>query len=289
VTTPHLLIFGLGYTGLRLARECLAAGWRVHGTVRGADKADRLTAEGIAACPFVPGETSLPEADLADVTHVLDTTVPDVDGAAPLPEMRRLWTAGLRPAWAGMLSSTAVYGDCAGRWVDEAAVPDPGSKQGRARLLAETQWLTWGRDTETATHVFRLPGLYGPGRCALDQVRAGTARRIHREGHRTSRVHVDDVVAALRLSMDAPAPGRIYNVADDEPAPNAAVVDLACTLLDMAPPPLERYEDLAPTDPRLRFLKESRLVSNARLKRELGWSPRYPSYREGLRAAFAEG
>ncbi|WP_337997987.1 SDR family oxidoreductase [Oleispirillum naphthae] len=288
MTTPHLLIFGLGYTGLRLARECLAAGWRVSGTVRGPEKAARLAADRIAAYPFTPGET-LPEAELAAVTHVLDTTVPDAAGAAPLPEILRLSAAGVRPVWAGMLSSTAVYGDCAGRWVDETARPNPGSAQGRARLLAETQWLTWGAETATATHIFRLPGLYGPGRSALDAARDGTARRIHRAGHRTSRVHVDDVVAALRLSMAAPSPGRIYNVADDEPAPNAAVVDFACALLGVEPPPLERYEDLAPTDPRLRFLKESRLVSSARLKAELGWTPRYPSYREGLQAAFAEG
>ncbi|MGE4527296.1 MAG: SDR family oxidoreductase [Rhodospirillaceae bacterium] len=288
MTTPHLLIFGLGYTGLRLARECLAAGWRVSGTVRDAEKAARLAVEGIAAHAFTPGRT-LPEADLATVTHVLDTTVPDASGAAPIAEIRRLAAAGVRPAWAGMLSSTAVYGDCAGQWVDETARPNPGSAQGRARLLAETQWLTWGAEIKTATHIFRLPGLYGPGRSALDAAREGTARRIHRTGHRTSRVHVDDVVAALRLSMAAPNPGRIYNVADDEPAPNAEVVEFACTLLGVEPPPLERYEDLTPTDPRLRFLRESRLVSNARLKAELAWTPCYPSYREGLKAAFTEG
>ncbi len=286
MTTPHLLIFGLGYSGLRLARECLAAGWRVSGTVRSADKALALRERGVDAHEFVAGGM-LPEADLASVSHLLDTTVPDKDGSAAPPEARRLFETGMRPAWAGMLSSTAVYGDCQGRWVDETAAPNPGSAQGRARLAAEAQWLAWGAETGVPTHVFRLPGLYGPGRCALDAVRDGTARRIRREGHRTSRVHVDDVNAALRLSMAAPRAGRVYNVADDEPAPNDEVVDFACQLLGAAPPPLERYEDLAPTDPRLRFLRESRLVANGRLKKDLGWTPRFPSYREGLEAAFA--
>ncbi len=287
MATPHLLIFGLGYSGLRLARECLADGWRVSGTVRGSDKAAQLQAAGISAHGFGAGGT-LPDDKLADVTHILDTTVPEATGFAVLPEARRLFAAGMRPSWAGMLSSTAVYGDCAGRWVDEAAVPKLGSAQGRARLTSEAQWLAWGTKTGVATHVFRLPGLYGPGRSALDQARDGSSRRIHREGHRTSRVHVDDVIAALRLSMAAPVAGRIYNVADDSPAPNAEVVDFACALLGIAPPPLERHEDLAPTDPRLRFLKESRLVANARLKAELGWVPRFPGYREGLKAALAE-
>lgn len=286
MTTPHLLIFGLGYSGLRLARECLADGCRVSGTVRSADKALALRERGIDAHEFAGGE-SLPEADLASVTHVLDTTVPDADGSAALPELRRLFVAGVRPLWAGMLSTTAVYGDCEGRWVDEIATPNPGSAQGRARLISETRWLAWGAETGVAVHVFRLPGLYGPGRSALDAVRDGTARRIHREGHRTSRVHVDDVNAALRLSMAAPRAGRVYNLADDEPAPNAEVVDFACRLLGVAPPPLERYEDLAPTDPRLRFLRESRLVANARAKADLGWTLRFPSYREGLTAALA--
>ncbi|MBN2752465.1 MAG: SDR family oxidoreductase [Rhodospirillaceae bacterium] len=282
-----MLIFGLGYSGLRLARECLSAGWRISGTAREADKVAALKAQGIAAYRFVEGE-ALPAEDLAGVTHVLDTTVPTSEGAVPLPEARRLFDAGVRPGWAGMLSSTAVYGDALGEWVDENTPPHPGSQQGRARLLAESQWLAWGEETGVAVQVFRLPGLYGPGRSALDQVREGTARRIHREGHRTSRVHVDDVNAALRLSMASPRAGRVYNVADDEPASNAVVVDFACALLGADPPPLEHYEDLAPSDPRLRFLRESRLVSNGRLASELGWVPHYPTYREGLRAAFAE-
>jgi nucleoside-diphosphate-sugar epimerase len=287
VTTPHLLIFGLGYSGLRLARECLAAGWRVSGTVRSADKALALCEHGIDAHEFVVGGL-LPEADLASVSHVLDTTVPDAEGSAVLPETRRLFETGMRPVWAGVLSSTAVYGDCQGRWVDETAAANPDSAQGRARLTAEAQWLAWGSETGVPTQVFRLPGLYGPGRCALDAVRDGTARRIRREGHRTSRVHVDDVVAALRLSMERPHAGRVYNLADDEPAPNDEVVEFACRLLDVPPPPLERYEDLADDDPRRRFLRESRLVANARAKADLGWVLRYPTYREGLTAALAE-
>lgn len=280
MTTPFLLIFGLGYTGSRLARECLAAGWRVAGTVRDAAKAEALRAEGLDARVF--GADAAP----AGVTHVLDTTVPGPQGSAGIAEVRRL---GLRPSWLGMLSSSAVYGDCGGRWVDETALLAPGSPQARARAAAEAEWRAWGAETATPVQIFRLPGIYGPGRSALDAVRDGTARRIHRDGHRTSRVHVDDIVAALRLALAAPLADAVFNVADDAPAPNPEVVEYACDLLGRPYPPLERYEDLAPDDPRRRFLADRRLVANARLKAALGWSPRYPTYREGLAAILAAG
>ncbi len=278
MTTPFLLIFGLGYTGSRLARECLAAGWRVAGTVRDPAKAETLRTEGLDARVFGAGEAP------AGVTHVLDTTVPGPEGSAVLAEVRRL---GLRPAWLGALSTSAVYGDCEGRWVDETAPLAPSSPQARARVAAEAAWQAWGAETGVPVQIFRLPGIYGPGRSALDTVRDGTARRIHREGHRTSRVHVDDIVAALRLAIAAPPAPGVFNVADDEPAPNPEVIDFACRLLDLPPPPLERYEDLAPGDPRRRFLTDRRLVGNAHLKSTLGWSPRYPTYRDGLAAILA--
>lgn len=279
MTTPFLLIFGLGYTGSRLARECLAAGWRVAGTVRDPAKAEALRAEGLDAHAF---GGPLP----AGVTHVLDTTVPGPEGSAALAEVRRL---GLRPAWLGALSSSAVYGDCEGRWVSETAPLAPSSTQARARVAAEAAWQAWGRDTATPVQIFRLPGIYGPGRSALDSVRDGSARRIHRDGHRTSRVHVDDIVAALRLAIAAPPADAVFNVADDQPAPNPEVVEFACDLLGVPYPPLERYEDLAPGDPRRRFLTDRRLVANGHLKATLAWTPRYPTYREGLTAILANG
>jgi nucleoside-diphosphate-sugar epimerase len=279
------MIFGLGYSGLRLARECLAAGWAVSGTARSQEKVAYLTAQlgdqGVGIHAFTQvGDLSLDA--VRTITHVVDTTVPDENGSSVPPEMHRLAEAGICPQWAGYISTTAVYGDCGGAWVTEDIPANPASKQGYSRLKGETQWLDWGANQGVPTHIFRLPGLYGPGRCALDQVMNGRARRVYREGHRTSRVHVDDVNAALRLSMAAPDAGRVYNVADDSPAPTVDVVTFACELLNRQPPPLERYEDLAPDDPRLRFLRESRLVSNARLKAELKWTPQYPTYREGL-------
>lgn len=279
MTTPFLLIFGLGYTGSRLARECLAAGWRVAGTVRDAAKAETLRAEGLDARVF---GGPLPDG----VTHVLDTTVPGPEGSAALAEVRRL---GLRPAWLGALSSSAVYGDCEGRWVNETAPLAPSSPQARARVAAEAAWQAWGRETATPVQIFRLPGIYGPGRSALDSVRDGSARRIHRDGHRTSRVHVDDIVAALRLALAASPADAVFNVADDRPAPNPEVVEFACDLLGLPYPPLERYEDLAPADPRRRFLTDRRLVANAHLKATLAWTPRYPTYRDGLTAILAGG
>ena len=283
MSKPHLMIFGLGYSGLRLARQCRTAGWRVSGTVRSAEKAAGLAAEGLGAMRFEAG-IFLPEAALAGVTHVLDTTVPGPEGSDALPEVRRLFARGMRPRWAGVLSSTAVYGDAGGAWVDEDTPPRPATSQGQARLAAEAAWTAWGAETGVPVMVFRLPGLYGPGRSAVEQVLSGKARRIHRAGHRTSRVHVDDVVAALRLVLDLRDPrSRIFNLADDEPAPTAETVDFACALIGVPPPPLESWEALPPDDPGRRFFRESRLVSNARAKAELGWRPLYPSYREGLR------
>lgn len=275
---PRVFVYGLGYVGARLARAALDKDWTVLGTTRDSVRAQALAAEGIAAEALPDGE-SVPEEALRGVTHLLATAPPGPSGDPALAALPLDVAADLR--WVGYLSATSVYGDAGGGWVDAASTPAaPDTNRGRARLAAEEAW----RATGLPLHVFRIAGIYGPGRSAVDQIRAGTARRIDKPGHVFSRIHVDDIVAALIASMENPRPSAIYDLADDAPSPAREVVDYACELLDMEPPPLEPFET-APMSPMLReFYSASRRVRNAQLKAELDWRPKYPSYREGLRA-----
>lgn len=283
--TPRLFCFGLGFTGLRLARACLAEGWRVAGTCQNEDKKAALEAEGIEAFVLDRGHPlSDPAQALAGTTHILSTVPPDTEGDPVLDmhlaDLKAL--AGL--SWVGYLSTTGVYGDTGGALVDESAPLEPTSPRSERRLAAETRW----RESGLPIHVFRLPGIYGPGSSALDKVRSGRATRIDKPGHRFCRAHVDDIVGALRASMATPNPGGVYNVCDDEPAPPAEVTAFACELLGVEPPPLRPFSDVEKTMSAmaLSFWQDNRTVDNTKLKRELGWVPRYPTYREGLRACL---
>lgn len=281
---PSLFCFGLGYCGERLGRRLAAAGWRVQAAVR--DPAGRAPEGGIELLAL----DALPPRALADATHLLSTVPPGEAGDPVLAVLLgRDDLAGLE--WAGYLSSTAVYGDRGGAWVDAttdaaaidaAAAPVPCGPRGAARLAAERGW----RARLSPTHVFRLAGIYGPGRSALDAVRAGRARRVHKAGHVFSRIHVDDIVEAVLASIARPRPGAVYDLADEAPAPNEEVVAFACELLGAPTPPLEPWDQAAPTlSPALReFYAESRRVSSERTRAELGLTLRHPDYRAGLRA-----
>jgi nucleoside-diphosphate-sugar epimerase len=262
----RLFCFGLGYTALTLARRYAGP---VSGTVLSEEKRAALAAEGIDAQLFEAAVVP------ADTTRILVSVPPDADGD---PVLRRF--PSLRADWVGYLSTTGVYGNTGGAIVDEAAALNPSGARQRARVAAEAAW----RATGLPVHIFRLAGIYGPGRSALDQVRAGMAKRIDRPGHVFSRIHVEDAASILLASMTRPAAGAIYNLCDDEPAEPAVVVEEACRLLGVAPPPLVPFE-AAQLSPMARsFWSDNRRVSNARVKRELGVELRYPTYREGLRA-----
>jgi nucleoside-diphosphate-sugar epimerase len=274
--TNRLFIFGLGFSGGAIARRAMAAGWRVAGTVRGGDKAQLLAAEGIETHLF-DGAVPLPAAILDATTHVLCTIAPGTAGDPAL----RTCTPRLRDApWLGYLSTTGVYGDHGGGWVDETTPTRPGQPRSVERLAAERAWQAMG------AAIFRLPGIYGPGRSAIDQVKAGTARRIDKPGQVFSRIHVEDIAATVLAALTRPSPGAVYNVADDLPAPNADVIAYACELLALPVPPLVPWAEIAPTMSAMArsFYAENRRVRNDRIKRELGVTLRYPTYREGLRA-----
>jgi nucleoside-diphosphate-sugar epimerase len=285
---PRLFCFGLGYSALALGRRLAARGWRIAGTTRSADKAAALAREGTEAFVFT-GDRPMAgaEAALSGATHLLQSIAPDEAGdpalrhhAAAIADCRTL-------RWIGYLSTTGVYGDHGGAWVDEATPCRPVSARGRRRLEAEAAWLDLGAAHGIAVQVFRLGGIYGPGRSALDTVRAGRARRIDKPGQVFSRTNVEDLATVLAASMGAPRPGRVYNVVDDEPGPPGDVIAYACDLLGVAPPPVLPFHeaDLSPMG--RSFYGENKRVSNRRIKHELGVALAYPTYREGLDALFA--
>jgi len=251
-----MFIFGLGYAAGHLARRLRANGWRIDATGR----AGNLS--------FEDGD-AVAQA-LAGAGHVL-SSVPPADGSDPVLAAYGSLLAG---KWLGYLSSTGVYGDAAGAWVDESAPTGVGRRQ--ARALCDARWL------EIGARVFRLPGIYGPGRSALDRVAQGLAHRIDLPGQVFSRVHVDDIAGGVIAALGAP-PGP-YNLADDLPCSQNTVIEEACRLLGQQPPPLQSLEE-ANLSPMARgFYAENRRVANGKAKRVLGWQPQYPTYREGLRA-----
>lgn len=278
--------FGLGFVGAAMAAALAGEGRTVAGTVRSARRAldPRITIHPFSA------EDALDPAVLAGTTHLLSTIAPD---GARDPVLAALG-ADIRALpdlrWVGYVSSTGVYGDRGGDWVDEDGPTDPEGPRGRHRLLAEEAWRDLWRHHGLPVHVFRAAGIYGPGRSAVDLVRAGTARRIVKPGQFFSRIHRDDIVAVLRASMARPRPGAVYNLADDLPAPPDAVIAHAAELLGVEPPPAEPFDVAAPTlSPMARsFYAANRRIANDRIKTELGVRLAYPTYREGL-AAIAAG
>jgi nucleoside-diphosphate-sugar epimerase len=260
----HLLIFGLGYTAERIAAAMRAREWRVRATGSAGDIA------------FADRDAVL--ASLAEATHILSSVPPDrVSGGDPVLDS---YGADLSGRALFYLSSTGVYGDRAGAWVDEATptIAEAGEGRRNARAEADLAWLNLG------ARVFRLPGIYGPGRSALDRVSEGKARRIDLPGQVFSRVHVDDIASGVVAALTQNAPPGAYNLGDDLPCSGNAVTEHACRLLGLEPPPQESLEDANLSDMARGFYAENRRVANGKAKRVLGWQPKYPTYVEGLAA-----
>ena len=264
------LIFGYGFIGRTFAQLLLAKSYEVAVTCRDDAKIPILMSEGVI--PFGVEVYDLSKyGSHADV--ILITAPPDDDGC---PAYRTLRLPEWNGKWVGYLSTTGVYGDRGGGWVFEDSALEPTSKEGQRRKLAESQWLSVG------AQVFRLPGLYGPGRNVIERLMDGTARRIHKPDHVFSRLHHDDCATALMASLNRPRAGGIYNLCDDEPAPADAVLTWAVDLCGLSLPPQIAFDDTGLSPNMKRFYQDNKRVSNARAKAELGWRLRYPTYREGL-------
>ena len=276
-----LFCFGLGYTARVLARRLAGRGWEVRGTTRNPEKAAALAAEGYRVWLFDRGRPlDHPAEVLAGVTHVLTSIAPDETGDPVLDAHARDLQTVPTLRWAGYLGTTAVYGDRQGGWVDEATPLEPTLARADRRARAEAAW----QDSGLPVHIFRLAGIYGPGRNAFTNLRDGTARRIVKPGQVFSRIHVEDIATVLEASMADPHPGRVYNVCDDEPAPPQDVVACAARLLGVEPPPEQAYETAQLSPMARTFYKDNRRVRNTRIKEELGVRLAYPTYREGLQA-----
>jgi nucleoside-diphosphate-sugar epimerase len=287
MTAPHLFCFGMGYTALALGRRLAADGWVIGGTSRSASKAAALREAGFAATLFGRDHPSSREA-LDGVTHLLLSIPPDGAGDPVFATQHHDIASIPGLSWVGYLSTTGVYGDRGGGWVDETSPLLPTGERGRRRVIAEQSWLGLWRNRGVPVHVFRLAGIYGPGRSAFEPLRAGTAKRIDKPGQVFSRIHVEDLANVLAASISRPRPGAIYNVCDDDPAPPEAVIAYAASLLGVPAPPLVPL-DAAGLSPMARsFYDDNKRVSNRLIKSELGVILQYPDYRAGLAAILAD-
>jgi nucleoside-diphosphate-sugar epimerase len=284
---PRLFCFGLGYAAEVLARHLLIEGWRVAGTAREPERVAALRRLGIDAHRF-DGDHLLPADALDEVTHLLASVPPVADGDPVLLACGPAIVAAKEHLrWIGYLSTTGVYGDYRGAWVDETAPLRPTSERAWRRVAAEAAWLDLNRFHDLPVRIFRLAGIYGPGRSVLDDLRKGTARRIVKRGQVFSRIHVEDIATVLRASMDRPQTGDLYNVCDDEAARPQDVIAFACDLLGRPPPPEIPFEQAELSPMAQTFWADNRRVRNNRIKTDLEVRLAYPTYREGLRAILA--
>ncbi|MGH6832428.1 MAG: SDR family oxidoreductase [Methyloceanibacter sp.] len=285
----RLFAFGLGFSAQALVARLAAKGWQIAGTARDVGKIGQLASRGyeIAQYSGEAGNSALPTA-LRGTTHLLHSIPPGPD-ADPVLEHYREEIAKLSSLeWVGYLSTVGVYGDQRGCWVDETTEPRPNSARTEARVEAEQAWLEFGAESGVPVQIFRLAGIYGPGRSVFDKLRSGTARRVKKDGQVFSRIHVEDIASVLEASIARPRPGAIYNVADDEPAAPGEVVAYAAELIGVEPPPEVAFDEADLTPMARSFYEGSRRIANQRIKSELGVKLRYPTYREGL-ASLLEG
>jgi nucleoside-diphosphate-sugar epimerase len=286
--TGSLLVFGGGYVGARAARHALARGMAASATSRDPGRRASLAVEGVDAID--PRDAEALSAAVARASAILVTAAPDAAGCPGLRALVPALTAcGAYPDWIGYISSTAVYGDRDGGWAFEDDDLNASSLEGARRVRAEADWLDAGRGMGLTVQLFRLPGIYGPGRSVVDRLRDGTARLVRKPGQIFNRIHVDDAVSGLFASMARPHPGRAYTLADDEPAPADVLMEWAADRLGLPRPPEVCWTDPSVSEAMRRFYLDSKRLSNARAKAELGWRPAYPGWREGIEAILGEG
>lgn len=278
----HILFFGLGFSARALAERLAAQGWTVTATSRSPEGAAAIAAKGYRAFVF-DGSAPLPPEAFDGVTHAVTSAPPDENGDPVLRQHARDFARrAAQFQWIAYLSTTGVYGDHAGGLVTEETPLTPNTERGARRLEAETEWLELWRGNHLPVHIFRLAGIYGPGRNQLLSLLDGTAKRVIKPGQIFSRIHVEDIAAVLEASIAKPQPGRAYNVCDDEASPPQDVVEYGAKLLGLAVPPDVPFEEAQLSPMARSFYADSKRVSNARLKTELGVRLKYPTNREGL-------
>ncbi|MCA0041970.1 SDR family oxidoreductase [Celeribacter litoreus] len=285
MTQKTLFSFGHGYSAQALARLLVPEGWTIYGTTRNPEKAEQFKADGVI--PVILGVDPIP-AKFGAATHLLMSAAPSEDGDPLLREyFDELVSAAPNLEWVGYLSTTGVYGDHGGDWVDENTPLTPATKRGQMRVAAETQWTKAAEDLGFPLSIFRLAGIYGPGRGPFAKVRSGSARRIIKEGQIFSRTHVEDIARVLEASVKQPEKAGIYNVCDDLPVPPQDVIGYAAELLGLPLPPEEPFETADMTPMARSFYAESKKVRNDRIKDVLGVTLLYPDYKTGLKALLA--
>lgn len=278
-----LLSLGHGFSSRALARRLVPRGWRVIGTTRSAEKAEALADEGVEGVVWPGSDLS---GALGEATHLLSSVSPGEDGDPVLNALGDdIAKVAGRLEWAGYLSTTGVYGDHEGDWVTEDSPLEPSTERGHRRVVAEA---AWAGIPDLPLHIFRLAGIYGPGRGPFEKVRKGTARRIIKQGQVFSRTHVEDIAQVLEASIRRPNPGAAYNVCDDDPAPPQDVIGYAAELLGVPMPPAVNFEDAEMSPMARSFYAESKRVDNSRIKDELGVELIYPDYKAGLTALLAD-
>jgi dTDP-4-dehydrorhamnose reductase len=284
----NLVIIGLGYSAQAFAMQEGHAFSGITGTVRSADKASRLSGGQCEVLVFggMSASDTLRER-VAGADAVL-VSAPPADHDPTLACLGETLANAPHLRWIGYLSTVGVYGDHGGAWVDEETPCKPKSRRSLQRVAAEQQWLSFGRDHNKVVQIFRLSGIYGPGRNALVKLRDGTARRLVKPGQVFNRIHVADIAGVLSASLARPKAGRIYNVTDDEPAPPQDVIAFAADLLGTEPPPEVPFDPIGLSPMAASFYGENKRIANRRIKAELGYSLRYPSYREALRVLAAD-
>ena len=278
--TGTLLSLGHGYSAQALARRLSGEGWRIIGTTRHAARMASLAVEGVEPVLW-PGTPLAPL--IAQASHILTSIAPD-DAGDPLLAAEGAALAAAPAVWVGYLSTTGVYGDHGGAWVDEDTPLAPTTRRGIARVQAERAW----QALPLPLHIFRLAGIYGPGRGPFEKVLDGTARRIVKPGQVFSRIHVDDIAQALHAAMKAPTAGGIWNICDDDPAPPEDVIGYAARLMGLPEPPTELWDTAEMTPMARSFYAESKRVRNDRMKRDLGIRLIHPDFRSGLAALLEE-
>lgn len=279
----NLFVFGLGYTALQFIHLHGHRFTSIAGTVRSVEKAEALEAEGIQAFRFDGKSFDPAILQHLDETEALLISAAPAEGRDPvLAEFSEAIAQASRLRWVGYLSTVGVYGGAGGAWVDEGTPPNPASARARQRIEAERQWLELGASASFAVQIFRLAGIYGPGRNALVKVADGTAKRIVKPGQVFNRIHTEDIAQVLMASIEKPSRNAIYNVADDEPGPPQDVIAYAAELLGKEPPPEIPFEQADQTPMARAFYEDNKRVRNTRIKAELGVMLRYPTYRDGL-------